>query len=180
MQAITDVGEAIYHRQLEASRDLARTLLEGTQKLESFVMDSTRKNFDRVLDFAEACVGARDAEGLTTLQYTFFGHGSDELLEAQKMMMDIALQTGVAFGRALGQTLPDKNLFTLVRSDRRMDQSKVVDAQSRAVEPWNCWADAWRELSQATNFWGQESLPSIETGSKKHPKQPKVPARNAR
>lgn len=167
MQAAADMGLTTYHRQLEASRNFAKSLLDGTQKMELLVMDSTRRNLDKMLDFAEACAAARDPEGVSTLQYTFFGHSPEELLEAQKQMTDIVLQTGVALGGALGQMVPDKNLFIAdTGPNLGFAEPQVVDAHTRVVEPWNTWMAGWRQFSEATNHWLGASPARIAAGKK--------------
>lgn len=152
MQPNDDTDTAAYYRQLEATRQAANTLLDGTLKIEKLAADSARKGVEHLFDFAEACMGARDPEGVTTLQYTCFGHSPDELLEVQKKMTDIVLQTGVALGGALGQMMPLAFLAGGVHG-RAVAEPQVVDAAAHPVEPFNAWAQAWRQYAQTANGW---------------------------
>lgn len=164
MNGATETPLSSYHRQLEASRTCAQSAIEGASKIEAFILDSTRRQVDRAVDFAEACTGARDAEGVTTLQYTFFGHGSDEVAEAQKQLTNILLQTGVSMSAALAQMMPDHALFAVDAAGKTaVPGSKAKNEVSHAAEPWNAWTQAWLQWARASDAWFNPILPPIVT-----------------
>lgn len=150
--AVTDS----YKNQLQATRQLAETVLTCTEKIDQVVLSAAHALFNEQLQFAQALVTSRDMKQVALLQSSFLSHAPDYVAKCQKDMLQICQEMQNKVGKTMEQyfehassNVPLMPMIPMMHMMHMTIPGKKGDGDLMApmTDMFNVWSTAFREAS---------------------------------
>src|SRR5690606_26740263 len=86
-----------------AMRETTEAFFEGSAKIETLLIEQTRKLLDDQMKFIQASSAVRDPQAMAALYAAFFAKTPDELIKVQQQIVGAMSDTQTRIGETLGK-----------------------------------------------------------------------------
>lgn len=137
-----------YQNQLDASRQLAQTVLTCTEKIDHTLLQTAQELFMEQTRFAQALVNSRDPKQIILLQSSFFSHTPECVTQSQKDILQICQEMQDQVGKTMEQYLEHASHEPLLPIPGTVSREKSrTDFMAPISDLFNVWSKAFQQAS---------------------------------
>jgi hypothetical protein len=160
MKTETDGILDAYQQQIVAARDVSEAFFEGTGRIENVLLEQTRRAFEEQLKFFQATAAVRDPQGLAAVHSAFFSHSPEDLIKAQRQILDVVIETQTKICDTVG-----KNMSALkVGAKPLWAASATNNPDGSAGALYSAWHKTFQDTVELASL-GIKALPLSMPGS---------------
>jgi hypothetical protein len=155
MQSPSRSALEAYQEQIDASRHLADTVFNGTDRLEHLAIETARNAFDAQMRFYQALMAAQDQKSMTALQTAFISQAPEHMIKVQQELIKIVSDaqqqiTGTMqrYRSTLGSTAP---LSIPMMPTDHSGATNGVPASAALTSVYTLWEKAFKETLATAN-----------------------------
>lgn len=137
-----------YQNHLDASRQLAQTVLSCTEKIDHTLFQTAQELFLEQTRFAQALVNTRDPKQIILLQSSFFSHTPECVTQSQKNILQICQEMQDQFGKTMEQYFEHASHGPLLPIPGAVSGEKSsADFMAPISDLFNVWSKAFQQAS---------------------------------
>lgn len=149
-----------YQQQIEATREVSEALFEGTSRIENVLLEQARKAFEEQLKFFQATAAVRDPQGLAAIHSAFFSHSPEDIIKAQRQILDVIGETQSKIFDAVG-----KHMSMPKTGGKPLWATQAIsNADGSAEALYSAWQKVFQNAIDLTNL-GVKALPLSDADS---------------
>lgn len=136
----------MYKDQITAMRETTEAFFEGSARIETLLVEQTRKLLDDQMKFVQATAAIRDPQGLAALYTAFFARTPDDLIKVQQQIVGAISDTQARIGETM-----NKHMNALKADTRPFGLANSTEALTNAPETlYSAWQKALQTAMNVT------------------------------
>ena len=160
--AITDTCR----NQLDASRQLAQTVLACTEKMDQTLLRTAHALFMEQTRFAQALINSRDPKQIVLLQSSFFSHTPECVTKSQKDILQICQEMQNQLGKTMEQYLEHASNAPVFSMSGTVSGKKTEgDLMAPINDLFSVWSKAFQQASTLATRNLEVASSNFEKGS---------------
>jgi phasin family protein len=164
MQAIANPMLDVQRRQIDASRQMAEVVFDGTDRIEHLMLETTRKAFDEQMKFLQALTAVRDPQGFAALQSTFFSRTPDQMVKVQQELMRIVSEAQEQLQGTMGEYASAFNgagMPMAMPASMAQDASSNLSGNGALTNMYSVWDKAFKDVIAMAN----RTVEAVQSGA---------------
>ncbi len=185
MQAIANPMLDVQRRQIDASRQMAEVVFDGTDRIEHLMLETTRKAFDEQMKFLQALTAVRDPQGFAALQSTFFSRTPDQMVKVQQELMRIVSEAQEQLKGTMGEYASVFNgagMPVAMPIAMAPETTEALTGNGALTSMYSVWDKAFKDVIAMANRTVEAVQSSAQNGAQAadtHAEQPAARAKPA-